>query len=268
MKLQDILQEALDETNPAVVWFRQYITSKTTLSIKKDGKLYYRGPGFSVQDFDDWPYAIEFSKNDSYLWISQGRCKTIDVDKLPKNVQRISFGMSDFDELPDLSSLNVASLSLYSLHKLHKLPKIQSKIDSITLRDLPLVTSVADAEIDDAVVMRVENVKLSSYDGFPKTITRLYLGNTGVNSITELAKNVNRLNTLILVGDTEFSGLLSALKIPGLTHFSFEGTRDSSKLSEKLQKAVEIVHRHLQTKDIAECMDELIEAGLKEYAKL
>jgi hypothetical protein len=42
---------------------------------------------------------------------------------------------------------------------------------------------------------------------------------------------------------------------------------DAGKENE-IGKALAIVQKHLKEKDIAECMDELIEAGLKEYAKL
>jgi hypothetical protein len=64
--------------------------------------------------------------------------------------------------------------------------------------------------------------------------------------------------------DTEItSGLLGILKLPKLKSI-FNDHLDSA----KLKTALDIIKKHLGTKDISECMDELIEAGLKEYAKL
>jgi hypothetical protein len=66
-------------------------------------------------------------------------------------------------------------------------------------------------------------------------------------------------------------GLLRILKMPHLKIFKMHadgGAFDAKPLDKKLAQAVEIVRKHLKTKDISECMDELIEAGLKEYAKL
>jgi hypothetical protein len=57
-------------------------------------------------------------------------------------------------------------------------------------------------------------------------------------------------------------GMLSLLKTESI------GTCRCSGCGEKIEKAVAIVAKHLADKqDVAECMDELIEAGLKEFAK-
>jgi hypothetical protein len=58
-------------------------------------------------------------------------------------------------------------------------------------------------------------------------------------------------------------GMLSLLKTDSIGEFK------ARSCGEKVEKAAAIVAKHLADKqDVAECMDELIEAGLKEYAKL
>ena len=63
-------------------------------------------------------------------------------------------------------------------------------------------------------------------------------------------------------------GLMRLLKCPALGIFRIHLYDESSDVSDKFDKALDIIDKHLETKDIAECMDELIEAGFKEYAKL
>lgn len=61
-------------------------------------------------------------------------------------------------------------------------------------------------------------------------------------------------------------GLLSMFKMPNLHGLEL---KDLDGANEELMKALEIVNKHLEgERDLTECMDELIEAGLKKYAKL
>jgi hypothetical protein len=89
-------------------------------------------------------------------------------------------------------------------------------------------------------------------------------------------------------GDCELTSLkLDPHKFSNLTHLRFiNGTKIHGGLmsfftlpklrsvtanrfleDEKLFKAIEIVNKHLEHRDVPECMDELMEAGLKQYAK-
>jgi hypothetical protein len=60
-------------------------------------------------------------------------------------------------------------------------------------------------------------------------------------------------------------GLLTLLKSPTLDKVWVDS---EVKMNPDLFAAIRIVNNHLKSKDVADCMDELIEAGLKEYAKL
>jgi hypothetical protein len=58
-------------------------------------------------------------------------------------------------------------------------------------------------------------------------------------------------------------GMLNLLKNKSLRHIVTLGIH-----SDEFTKVVSIVNKHLKSKDVADCMDELIEAGLKDWAKM
>jgi hypothetical protein len=61
------------------------------------------------------------------------------------------------------------------------------------------------------------------------------------------------------------SGMLTILKAPALEKVWINA---DAKIDPRAFAAFRILNNHLESKNIADCMDELIEAGLKEYAKL
>jgi hypothetical protein len=91
----------------------------------------------------------------------------------------------------------------------------------------------------------------------------------GLNCIVKSFKGIEKLKrckTLELDFFLKFDGgILSLLKFDGNIHGIAEGEFQD----EKVDKAMKILGRHINgNKNIADCMDELMEAGLKEYAKL
>jgi hypothetical protein len=58
-------------------------------------------------------------------------------------------------------------------------------------------------------------------------------------------------------------GMLNLLKSKSLRHIVTLGRH-----SDEFVNVVGIINKHLKSKDIADCMDELIEAGLKDWAKM
>jgi hypothetical protein len=85
----------------------------------------------------------------------------------------------------------------------------------------------------------------------------------------EKLSNLKRLFWTYSGSDAPF-GVLGLLKLPNLIEIKFTFQMDPNDIreGEEAQVALEIVNKHLKDKNVAECMDELIEAGLKEYAKL
>jgi hypothetical protein len=89
------------------------------------------------------------------------------------------------------------------------------------------------------------------------------LSNVDVKSLKDIteAKHLKKITIHVATFDC---GLLSLLKLPNLDTidlYSFVGDDD-------VYDALAIVSDHLESRDIVECMDALIEKGLKKYAKL
>jgi hypothetical protein len=64
-------------------------------------------------------------------------------------------------------------------------------------------------------------------------------------------------------------GVLRLMKCPRLSYVHMAAVdADGHHDDVRIRKLNEIINKHLKNKDVAECMDELMEAGLKEYAKL
>jgi hypothetical protein len=63
-------------------------------------------------------------------------------------------------------------------------------------------------------------------------------------------------------------GVLRLMKCPNLRYININVIAPSYDNDSDASKINDIINKHLPNKDLADCMDELIEAGLKEYAKL
>lgn len=61
-------------------------------------------------------------------------------------------------------------------------------------------------------------------------------------------------------------GLLRLIKCKGLTYVNISSSR--AKTESKCEHLTEIINKHLETHNVPECQQDLIEAGLQEYAKL
>jgi hypothetical protein len=85
--------------------------------------------------------------------------------------------------------------------------------------------------------------------------------------LTSLKLDPHRFSNLthlrFINGTKIHGGLMSFLTLPKLQSV----TANRFLEDERLFKALEIVNKHLEHRDVPECMDELMEAGLKEYAK-
>jgi hypothetical protein len=125
------------------------------------------------------------------------------------------------------------------------------RLDSVAYED---ATLEADSKL---VNMGVKSISLS---GRPKVNSLKPL--LALDSVENLT-----LSVAIFYPDYWNTGVLALLKMPHLKVINLL-TKPSSGPSKDLYKALKIVQKHLEAKDISECMDELMEAGLKEYAKL
>jgi hypothetical protein len=88
----------------------------------------------------------------------------------------------------------------------------------------------------------------------------------GIEQLT----NLKRIYWTYSGNDAPF-GVLRLFKVPNLTEIKtiYHVDPKDIRKGEYGQYALEIVNKHLKgDRSVADCMDELMEAGLKEYAKL
>jgi hypothetical protein len=112
-------------------------------------------------------------------------------------------------------------------------------------------------------VFGAKSTNLNSFEGFPSYIN----GTLDVSTLKHL--NFSKVNNYIksvnnIYFNKEYVGpLLSVLKINDLRRLTVFKSYNN-----KLEKAVEILGKYIESKDILGCQDELIENGLSQYAKL
>ena len=101
---------------------------------------------------------------------------------------------------------------------------------------------------------------LSAYpDWAPKKVKTLSMRHNNFTSLSNLDKNLKECEKIDLRGNPITSHILSVFKIHGLNNIAIDNL-----------KVAHIVNKHLQSddKDIFDCQEELIEAGLQDFAKL
>jgi hypothetical protein len=107
--------------------------------------------------------------------------------------------------------------------------------------------------------------KLKSLKGAPKIVKRnAFCGNTNLTSLEGIGKDYFEEigDTLFLPAGTITSNILGILKIKKLKECAWfvSGKND--------EQAFEILSKHFVSRRLSKCREELIEAGLKEFAKL
>lgn len=105
----------------------------------------------------------------------------------------------------------------------------------------------------------LDDNSLSEYpDWGPKKVNTLLLRDNNFTSLSKLDKNLHECQTIDLRGNPVSSSVLSVFKITGLKNVALDNS-----------KVANIVNEHLETgKDIFDCQEALIDAGLQEFAKL
>lgn len=110
------------------------------------------------------------------------------------------------------------------------------------------------------------NTKIQSFEGAPEIIKGSLVANgcLNVHSLHNIHKHVKEIGGHFLIPETVATSILGLLKIRNLTSAPL-----FSEMSEELMKAGAIVNRHLKgDRNIHACQEELLEAGLKEFARL
>lgn len=137
--------------------------------------------------------------------------------------------------------------------------------------DPPMGTSWWDnnPELDEFAVVGAlssGSVIIPSFQKMPN-VKELRFGRATIKSF----KGIEKLSNLEIIDFSsgafmiEGGGLLSLLKAPKLRKFDIG---IYATFEHDVMIALQIIEKHLKDKDIAECAEELIDAGLDEYAKL
>ena len=127
-------------------------------------------------------------------------------------------------------------------------------------------------EVKSRVFYCASRTGISDFSGFPSVIEADFQcrGNDKITSLHDIDKHIKQINAdgqgkgLFDVSMCEIkSNVLGVFKIKGVKSVYFDHWTE-----DKLKKVTEIINKHLKTGDIFDCQEELIDAGLEEYAKL
>lgn len=123
---------------------------------------------------------------------------------------------------------------------------------------------------DDWIIGDKGTVGMSFYSGtnmdesWLPNVKELCFGDCDFTSLKLDPHKFSKLTHLRLInGTTVKGGLMSLFTLPKFQDISANRFLQD----ENLFKAIQIINHHLKDKNAAECIDELMEAGLKEYAR-
>jgi hypothetical protein len=300
MKLKDL---AIAQTSargikePDVKWFRQHgVFRNEYIERNEKGELVISGNRNHVvlTNVDDLPYPFHLKYWN--LTIEDSLFEDLQTQNLPPEAQYINFERcSAMRVLPDLSKLNeLQSLQIVRCRAFEKFSALPENIGSLICIDTGLTNlqginikhslahnlhlernnnfeTFEGSGLTETNTMTIYGSKsLKSLDGAPNVAFQLTLGGLPNLSFSNIHRQFPGARTISF--DTynsqkwKYRGpLLSLLNLKNLIELKFKEDAFSNK---DFFKALTIINKHLKTRDIVEAMDELMEAGLKEYAKL
>lgn len=143
-----------------------------------------------------------------------------------------------------------------------------------TVSDSGYMMGASGGWIKGSIVSDFTNKVLTSLEGFPtQGLDGVRLGNYEAINYSRVNKYIPRVkqySMFEIFGGYE-GPLLSFLKVDGLTHVSYmlPLSADHQKAL-RTEEALEILNDHLESKSksVMDCQEELMDAGLEEYAKL
>jgi hypothetical protein len=117
--------------------------------------------------------------------------------------------------------------------------------------------------------------ELSNLDFLPSHIgTYLKFSNNKINSLSDIHKRIKYVKKIDCKGNPIESKVLGLLKINGLEQVEMYDPGGHifgityPEINKKLKTVEEIINRYIPHGDLIECQNELIDAGLQEYARL
>ncbi len=157
----------------------------------------------------------------------------------------------------------------FSIARMTSTPRISimsnsaSALDSV-IDDMKQIGIISDTFKATGVRYEVENITENDFSKLPKEVNGdVSIQGDKLESLHDLQKHLTGVNGYLNIFGPLKSSILPILQIKHLKGFVLN--IDDKKTSDKLE---EILKKYLPNGDILDCQDELIDAGLEEYAKL
>ena len=139
--------------------------------------------------------------------------------------------------------------------------------------------------IDSSLLQTMDHLHTDAYQVFIRTPKLKEMGNSSIKCsivkistigdmpLKDFVKHINvDYSVYFNIAYLYKRPLLSLLRMPGdwsyLSHYKVTNHNLDKQQIEEIESAIKIISKHLKSKDILQCQEDLIDAGLKEYAKL
>jgi hypothetical protein len=296
MKLKDlaVATRSARDQDERVVWFRNHgVFRKDYIEKNEKGELFITGNHNEVTltNIDELPYPFHLQYRT--LQIEDSSFISLDEKNLPPETEYLHFKRCDkMVKLMNISHLERLSHLQFEKCAIEELSKFPAGVDSLYIDDTNLksFSGIGINSIDRITLHRNNALSSLENSGIQETRTIEICGSKSLDSLAGLPK-VNVRLTIASLPKLSFAGihkqlasvkaitfgkfgsrkwdytgpLLGLLQVKDLMTLTFSETEFSNK---DFFNALTIINKHLKTKNIAEAMDELMEVGLKEYAKL
>jgi hypothetical protein len=194
--------------------------------------------------------------------------RTIAEDK-SWNWEKKGFGKNEIQSLSDLD-LSMVSKSLdVSFQSLSDLLGCPTKLSALYIIGNSKPLSLKGCPKIVSRVLSLRDNKLLDINHLPSLVETMYLDNTDITNLKGIGRDyIKSAQYISLVNCPDLkSNILGLLSVKNLEHLASH-TSFKPDANVELDSVIRIIRKHLETKDILECQEELIEAGFKEFAKL
>ena len=226
--------------NPgASIW--QKITNLKPVGIVDEGKR-FEVLKTRAQDILDHFQIWSIRKNKSQNDVSNRRLKSLTVLMLPEKSSKDAFDCSN-NELTNLLGGPIEGVRFFHAHSNE------------------LVSPLVGAP-DDLEIFAVWNNKLTSFEGFPRFIKGMAANKNPITTLKGIHNHIKSCNNMAV--DIVESGYMDLFRIKDLQTIYIH--ENGQRLDNELDV---IINKHLKSpeRDWMDCQEELIQAGLKRYAR-
>jgi hypothetical protein len=274
MKINEVL-DASDAEAGKTWYLKNTLKSHDGLYyIDDDGKLCIKertyGDIIYKHSVTEVPYALNANGHAvSFLDLNMTNLEKV---VMPNNVKKVNIENCKFDDLKGLENavnqkyiINVY-LEDISITSGVGLP---ATLGNLIIKDCGLLESLDGSKLRTAVgeVAISDCGRFTSLAGLPGDVDVLLLANLpSLTSLEGIAKTVKKCRVIEFHDNIPVKSSILGLMKMGLKEIHYTRLRGIE--TQDFKKALDIVVKHLASGDVAECIDELMDAGLKDFAKM